>query len=100
MGKISLYGSIVLLLGAYFIALFVGVGIKGIFTLIAFIAGILGVLYTFFRIVPEIWVLTIISISSIAFLQYVIQSWLFSISLIVLLLVYVLFHVQIGRAHV
>ena len=79
MGKISLYGSIVLLLGAYFIALFVGVGIKGIFTLIAFIAGILGVLYTFFRIVPEIWVLTIISISSIAFLQYVIQSWLLAL---------------------
>lgn len=93
MGKISLYGSIVLLLGAFFIALFVGVGIKGIFILIAFIAGILGVLYTFFRIVPEIWASIIISISSIAFLQYVIQSWLFSISLIVLLLVYVLFHV-------
>lgn len=92
MTKVSLYGSIALIIGAILISIIVNVGIKGLFILIVIIAAIVGAFYIFFRIVPEKWALTILFLGFITFIQYTSQSWLFSISLIIPMLIYVLFH--------
>lgn len=92
LGKISLYGSALILLCGFLMALFIGVGIKGIFIIIAFCAGLSGILYLLFRMLPEVWAIAIIFIGLTIFAHYVVQSWILSVGLLLLILFYVLFH--------
>lgn len=87
MTKISLFGSLGLLVFAVLVSFYIDTGIKGIFIIIAIIA----ILYLDFRFVPAKWSYTILFISFIVLIQYTFQSWLYSISLVILLLAYVLF---------
>src|SRR5699024_8341122 len=87
MTKISLFGSLGLLVFAVLVSFYIDTGIKGIFIIIAIIA----ILYLDFRFVPAKWSYTILFISFIVLIQYTFQSWLYSISLVILLLPYVLF---------
>src|SRR5699024_7097786 len=113
MTKISLFGSLGLLVFAVLVSFYIDTGIKGIFIIIAIIAilyldfrfvpakwsytilfiiiAIIAILYLDFRFVPAKWSYTILFISFIVLIQYTFQSWLYSISLVILLLAYVLF---------